>query len=126
MTAQQGSLDQVAEWVATQRDEAGLSLQELAFRLREFGFPVSPNKLWRLEHGSSRIKKLDGELLMWLERVFQKQCPYLHGAPAAMDQAALVDWIAELHQRFDLADSPPSDPSLLRFWKEALARPARE
>jgi transcriptional regulator with XRE-family HTH domain len=119
---QSSNLDQVAKWVAEQREKAAISLQELAFQLREFGYPVSPNKLWRLEQGSSRIQKLDGELLMWLERVFGRQCPHLHGAPASIDRSSLVEWIAELHRRFDLSDCAPSDSSIRTFWEEALAQ----
>ncbi len=116
---QSSKLDQVATWVAEQREEAGLSLQELAFRLRELRFHVSPNKLWRLEQGSKQIKKLDGELLMWIERVFETQCPHLRGASPTIDQGSLIKWLADLHKKFDLSGCIPDDPMLEEAWREA-------
>ncbi len=64
-------LNKLSNWVKKKRNQNGLSIEALAREITNTGYPISNNKIWRLETG--KIKKLDYELLIRLEAVFQQQ-----------------------------------------------------
>ena len=62
------------EWQKSNRDRLGWSLEVLGRKLDRAGYPVSNNKLWRIENTDKRpLKKLDNSLKLALEEVFGEQ-----------------------------------------------------
>ncbi len=67
-------LKKFARWVHDKRNEQGLSLEILARCISDAGYPISQNKLYRLEQhlkedGKRPLKTIDYELKIRLESV---------------------------------------------------------
>ncbi len=113
-------IDELAGWVASQRAAKGWSLEDVAYKLRDTGYPVSVNKIWRLEQGSSRVKRLDLELVMWLEQLFGSRFLSLPSPPQNISREAVATWMLTLAEHVDLAGVPPKDERLRAVWAEVI------
>ena len=64
---QELSREQLSRSLREARERKEWTLEQLARELWVRGFPTSQNKLWRLENKPP--KRVDTELLLWLEKV---------------------------------------------------------
>lgn len=64
-------LDQLSQTLREARERKGWTLEQLSHELWDRGLPTAQNKLWRLENNPP--KRLDTELLLWLERLLGVQ-----------------------------------------------------
>lgn len=64
-------LEELSRTLRDARERKGWTLEQLSHELWDRGLPTAQNKLWRLENNPP--KRLDTELLLWLERVLEVQ-----------------------------------------------------
>jgi transcriptional regulator with XRE-family HTH domain len=64
-------LDQLSQTLRDARERKGWTLEQLSHELWDRDLPTAQNKLWRLENNPP--KRLDTELLLWLERLLDVQ-----------------------------------------------------
>ena len=80
------------------REYYGLTLDDLTQEVRRRGYPVSINKLWRLENG--KLRKIDYELRIRLEAIFDDKMK-LNGRQIEQDFFLDPDDVIELLDRID-------------------------
>lgn len=65
------SKEDFSSWMKIQREYNRLTLDDLTQEVRSRGYPISINKLWRLENG--KLKKVDYELRIRLEEILDEK-----------------------------------------------------
>ncbi len=95
----------------------GWTLEQLAYELRSRGFATAVNKLWRLENKPP--KRLDTELLMWLEKVLQVEILEAGDKKHVFieDVLELIDHFIEAKKANKTAQAP-SNSSLLEIYRK--------
>lgn len=102
-------LEELSRKIREARERKGLTLEELSHELWQSGFPTSQNKLWRMENKPP--KRLDGELLLWLERKLDVSL-----VESGDQNQVLIEDVLELLDRFlegkEELPSRPANPGL--------------
>lgn len=102
-------LEELSRKLREARERKGMTLEELSHELWQSGYPTSQNKLWRMENKPP--KRLDGELLLWLERKLDVSL-----VESEDQNQVLIDDVLELLDGFlsggEDVPSRPSNPGL--------------
>jgi hypothetical protein len=126
-------LKEFAAWVQEGRKKRGWSLEILARYISDAGYPISQNKLYRIEqhlkdeHDQKRpLKTIDYELKMRLETVLGERFVPKGFEPADRDDlvsaAGVIEMIRDIKAN-KTASQPPDDPIYRRIYdavKEAV------
>ena len=104
------SKEEFSSWMKIQREYYCLTLDDLTQEVRKRGYPVSINKLWRLENG--KLRKVDYELRIRLEAFFDEKIQ--QGREKQRNEAfllyddvmELIDRIAKEGELSDLLQNP--------------------
>ena len=99
------NLDELSSTLREARDRKGWTLEQLSHELWDRGLPTAQNKLWRLENNPP--KRLDSELLLWLEKVLEVQL--IH--PESKNQVLLSDVLELLDAFAECEDGLPPRPA---------------
>lgn len=98
------NLDELSRLLREARERKGWTLEQLSHELWDRGLPTAQNKLWRLENNPP--KRLDTELLLWLENVLEVQL--IH--PENKNQVLLRDVLELLDSFTEMEDGLPAKP----------------
>ncbi len=111
------NLKDFSKWVEQKRKEKQWSLENLARELEKQGYPISKNKLWRIEHISeSNLKKIDLELKVRLEGIFEGNFSQ-HTTNQTKEELALS--IIDLIDKWKIdpfSIEPPDDPLIKEIY----------
>jgi hypothetical protein len=118
-------LERFARWVQECRNRKGWSLEILARYLSEAGYPISQNKLYRIEQhlkekGRQKrpLKTIDYELKIRLETVFGER--FITGIPAPEDvEQVSVDSVLQIIENLKEQGArcaAPDHPSLKKIY----------
>lgn len=118
-------LRKFAQWVQDCRIERGWSLEVLARHISQAGYPISQNKLYRIEQnlkegglGKRPLQTIDYELLIRLEDVLNHK--FLSDEGNDTDEMVSTKEVVELINNFVAKDqgklSPPSKNELRKIY----------
>lgn len=121
-----------AEWVHRNRTRLGLSLENLAREIYNSGYPISQNKLYRLEQnlkptGQQKrpLPEIDRELRIRLEQVFGEPFPIQDEQrdleKELVPAASVVELVRQVKQQGE-SSAIPSHPVLQVLRAEMLSR----
>ena len=108
-----------SSWLKDQRERHGMTLQELAREIGKRGYPLSVNKLWRLENNA--FKKFNYELEIRLKAFFEED--FAQGTRQRSGEFVLVDDVVELIGHIanqGKSADVPHDPLLRRVYNKLL------
>lgn len=111
-------IDELSNWVKKKRDKHGWSIETLAREITNKGYPISSNKIWRLEVG--KIKKIDYEFLIRLEAVFQEQFTSTE-ANHSTEKVVSVEAVLQLIDKLQKGETLPPEkrqPELLLIYEK--------
>lgn len=88
------------EWIKRHREAKGWALEVLARQLDKLGYPVSPNKLWRIENAAKYgLHKIDLEFKLWLEALFEERYESQYHDVVSIDEVlALIGGLFHCHR----------------------------
>ena len=86
-------LQELSRTLREARERKGWTLDQLSHELWDQGLPTAQNKLWRLENNPP--KRLDTELLLWLERLLDVQLSTSSSQVLVQDVLDLLDAFLE-------------------------------
>jgi hypothetical protein len=119
------NLRKFAQWVHDRRSERGLSLEVLARYISQAGYPISQNKLYRIEQNLKEegeqkrpLQTIDYELLIRLEDVLDDR--FISDEEARIEEMVSVRDVVELLKNVAATGAekigPPEDAALRKVY----------